>query len=388
LCIIFGLQPKHLLVGFEEKIELAGGTKRLKSGFTTGTAAAAAAKGALSMLIDGHAPETVSIRLLTGDWIRIPILACTPVSRDTIRCAVIKDAGDDPDITHGAEIGVVLRLDRQDLSGRVTISGGAGVGTVTKPGLAIDIGQAAITNGPKKMITEAVAQVRKSCNVTYGVHIEVFVKDGRTLAQKTLNRRLGIVGGISILGTTGVVRPLSHASYIATIDAALSVAKSAGVKEVVLTTGRRSERFSMLRWKHLPEEAFIQIGDFFKSSLEKTAKHHFERAMIAVFFGKAVKMAQGVPHTHAAKARLTLAKLSQWTLEVSQNRSFAEKIAAAHTARHALTLILPKYPQVIAQVGGHLTRAAQTFAGPEVKIQGVIYDFEGNIIYDSKGDAR
>jgi cobalt-precorrin-5B (C1)-methyltransferase len=360
----------------------------LRTGFTTGTAAAAAAKGALLLITNGRAPEDVSIRLITGDWIRIPLLTCTRLGRGQARCSVTKDAGDDPDVTHGAEIGVTATVASHLAPETVTITGGRGVGTVTKPGLAIDVGEPAITQGPQRMIREAVSQALKSHPLPMGVEIQVWVKDGRKLAQKTLNRRLGIVGGISILGTTGVVRPLSHASYIATIDAALSVAKAAGLNQVVLTTGRRSERFSMQRFTQLPEEAFVQIGDFFKHSMQEVARQRFLEAVITVFFGKAVKMAQGAPHTHAAKARLTLTKLAHWTKQISQDARFAAKIAGANTARQALEMILPRYPAVIERVGHNLVGAAQGFAGLEVNIRGVIYDFTGQVIFDSKGQLQ
>ncbi len=363
--------------------------KKLKSGFTTGTAAAAATKGALLQLFDGRAPEDVMVQLLTGDSIRIPLHTCTRIDQETARCSVIKDAGDDPDITHKAEIGAAVRLGNDLISSggssEVIISGGRGVGRVTKPGLDIPPGEPAINPGPRKMITQAVEDVLRRHGIQRMVFSEVFVTDGEILAKKTLNARLGILGGISILGTTGIVRPLSHDAYIATIRAALSVAKAVGVDTAVLTTGRRSERFSQMRWKNQPQEAFVQIGDFFKLSLETVSLHRFQQAVIAVFFGKAVKMALGIPHTHAAKSPMTLERLAQWAQAVTADNALSERIASANTARHALNFILPDYPQVVSCVGNLMVRSASAFAGPHVHIRAVIYGFDGLIIFDSGG---
>jgi cobalt-precorrin-5B (C1)-methyltransferase len=205
------------------------------------------------------------------------------------------------------------------------------------------------------------------------------------LAQKTLNARLGILGGISILGTTGVVRPMSHDAFIATIRSALSVARASGFKKTVLTTGRRSERFAQDLWPHLAEEGFVQIGDFFKMSLEAAASKGFEQATLAVFFGKALKMAQGVPHTHAAKASLTLNKLADWALEITGNRELSNHILTANTARHAFDIIGRDYPGVISHVGKQIVQSAQTFAGKGIDIRSIIFDYTGEVVFDSEG---
>ena len=192
---------------------------------------------------------------------------------------------------------------------------------------------------------------------------EIFVPRGKKLAEKTLNARLGILGGISILGTTGIVRPMSHEAFIATIKSALSVARASGLSRVVLTTGRRSERFSQAHWRRIPPEAFIQIGDFFKLSLAAAAKKGFSHITLAVFFGKALKMAQGVPHTHAAKSSLVLSQLSGWAWEVTKDSGLSEKISAANTARHAFDIIRENHPEVISHVGQQIVKSAKSFAG-------------------------
>lgn len=359
--------------------------RKLRTGFTTGTAAAAATKGALRSIVEGNAPDRVNIRLLTGDFITIPVHRCRPMKQGGAECSVIKDAGDDPDVTHKAEIGarVVLKKKSVGQGPDIRIRGGEGVGRVTKPGLEVPPGQPAINPGPRQMITEAVHDVLRGDGSDVTVRIEIFVPRGLELAEKTLNGRLGILGGISILGTTGVVRPLSHDAFIATIKSALSVARAAGLTQVVLTTGRRSERYAQGHWPQTAPEAFIQIGDFFKMSLESAAEKGFSQITLTVFFGKAVKMAQGVPHTHAAKSTLVLNQLAEWVLEICGDRKLSQAILAANTARHAFDLVQEACPEAIHKVGGQIVEAAQRFAGTALSIRSVIFDYKGNIFYDS-----
>jgi cobalt-precorrin-5B (C1)-methyltransferase len=362
--------------------------RKLKTGFTTGTAAAAAAKGALRYLLEGNMPSRVSIELLTGDKLAIPIHGCERIAEDKAQCTVIKDAGDDPDVTHRAEIGAEVKLAGSGSKNHngIYITGGAGVGKITKPGLEMPPGEPAINSGPRKMIKRAITETLAEHDFQPAVRVEVFVPKGEEIAKKTLNARLGILGGISILGTTGLVRPMSHDAFIATIKSALSVARASGNSKVVLTTGRRSERYAQQLWPFLPEETFIQIGDFFKRSLEMAADHSFAQITLAVFFGKALKMAQGVPHTHAAKSRLTLKKLSEWAGQMTRDLKLSQRILAANTARHAFDMIWPDHPQVIAHVGKQIIRAAKAFTDKNSRIQTVIFTYEGSVAYDSVKD--
>jgi cobalt-precorrin-5B (C1)-methyltransferase len=365
--------------------------RKLKTGFTTGTAAAAAAKGALHYLLEGSMPSSVDIELLTGDKIAIRLHRCKRIAENRANCTVIKDAGDDPDVTHKAEIGADVTLEEPHSPGPtitknrygIHISGGVGVGKVTKPGLEMPPGAPAINSGPRKMIKQAIKETLMRHDIQRPVSVEVFVPRGAEIAKKTLNARLGILGGISILGTTGLVRPMSHDAFIATIESALSVARASGNIKVVLTTGRRSERHAQQLWPHLPEEAFVQIGDFFKRSLEIAAGQGFAQITLAVFFGKALKMAQGVEHTHAAKSPLTLKKLSEWSLPSTRDFKLGESILSANTARHAFDIIYPDYPELIAHVGKQVISAAKKFADKTVKIHCVIFDYQGMVVYDS-----
>ena len=368
--------------------------KKLRTGFTTGTAAAAATKGALYLIVEGKKPDAVQIRLLTGDEITIAIHSCCSDRKGRAQCTVIKDAGDDPDVTHKAEIGARVMLtkskigQRPNLRPKVIIRGGKGVGRVTKPGLEVSPGQPAINPGPRKMITQAVYDVLGTKGKADTVTTEIFVPQGQVLAKKTLNARLGILDGISILGTTGIVRPLSHDAFIATIESTLSVARASGLEQIIMTTGRRSEKYAQNHWPQIPPEGFVQIGDFFKMSLASASKQGFRRITLVVFFGKALKMAQGIPHTHAAKSRLTMKTLAQWTLELTRDRKLSDNILAANTARHAFDMLKDRNPEIIYHVGKQIIQSARLFAGDKLRICSLILDFKGNIFYDSTQPQR
>lgn len=362
--------------------------RRLRTGFTTGTAAAAATKGALLQLLSHHAPDKVVIRLLNGDPINIPIEQCQLQNSLRATCMVIKDAGDDPDVTHRAKICAAVTLNPSSHSPvgttAVHITGGKGVGRITKPGLEIPPGEPAINPGPRRMIKEAVFQVVADHSFSGTVTTKISVIDGEKIARKTLNHRLGIIGGISILGTTGIVKPMSHDAYRATITSAISVAKAMEVTQLVFSTGRRSERYAMTLWPNLPETAFIQIGDYFRFSLTRAKKKGMGKLNLAVFFGKAVKMAYGVPHTHAARSHLTLERLSQWTLTSTQDHDLAKRISLANTARHAFDILNAGHTEVFTIVGTKMVRQAQQFSDSHTRIRGIIFDYSGGVIFDSK----
>jgi len=358
--------------------------QKLKKGFTTGTAAAAAVKACLVAFFSSDFPDSVEIGFLNGETGIIPIDSLEKKSSDTFEAIVIKDAGDDPDITHKARIGARVRLGVSD-SGktRVFIGAGRGVGRVTKPGLELAVGEPAINPGPRKMIMNSVSQVlEKFGSGSENINIEIFVPEGEILAQKTLNARLGIVGGISILGTTGIVVPMSHDAYIATIRSSVSVAAANGITHLVFTTGRRSERFAMKIFDSFSQEAFIQTGDFFRASIDM-AVHQPEITEVThtVFFGKAVKMALGFEHTHAANSELTLDKLAKWAFDITGNRTLQASIGNCNTARHAFSYIYPGYPELISYVGRKICENAMKFSRGRLGTGAVIFDFDGSPVF-------
>ncbi len=356
---------------------------RLRSGFTTGTAAAAAAKVAVAALLEGRIPSAVKISLPAGEDIEIPVHSCSVTDESSAVCTVIKDAGDDPDVTHRAEIGAKVWL--SDTQEHIVITGGRGVGRVTRPGLAVLPGNPAINPGPQKMIKRSVRQAIDSYRKQCGVHVEIFVPKGEEIAARTLNARLGIIGGISILGTTGVVKPMSHKAYIATIASAMSVARASGMDTVVCATGRRSERYAMQHFPELAEPAFIQVGDYFEKSMKLAAENRFKNIVLAVFFGKAVKMARGDPHTHAARSLMGLDHTARRAEKIHGSRRLAERIAACNTAREAFFLIRENCPAIFEDTAEAMILSAQKFAGNTPRVRAVIFNYEGGAAADVIG---
>src|SRR5580698_3205627 len=230
----------------------------LRRGWTTGTCASAAAKAAFAALRTGEFPDPVEVTLPRGERVSFA-LAQTRRDPDSASAGVIKDAGDDPDVTHGALIVATVRAGAPG-SG-VTFRAGAGVGTVTRPGLAIPPGDPAINPVPRRMIRDAIAEVAALAQRAGDVEVEIAIPGGEELAAKTLNGRLGIVGGLSILGTTGIVVPYSCAAWIASIHRGIDVARAAGLSHVAGATGSSSES-AVQRFHDLPDTALIDMGDF------------------------------------------------------------------------------------------------------------------------------
>ena len=356
----------------------------LRWGFSTGTAASAAGKGALMKLLGLPLPDSVPIALPGGGSLDIPLHS---VSLDSGRakCIVIKDAGDDPDVTHKAEIGARVRLaDTTTGKGNVIITRGEGVGLVTKPGLPVPIGEPAINPVPRKMIRRAVRDVFRESSVPFqkDVEVEIFVPRGEELSLHTLNPRLGIVGGISILGTTGLVKPYSHSAYRATVMSGLRVAKAAGLRKVVFSTGGKSERYAQRYIDELPPEAFVQMGDFVRFSMTSAGRLGFEAVTVASFFGKAVKMAQGLSNTHASYGEVDLGRLASWAEEESGREGPANEIREANTARGALEIIKKEnLAGIIHRVGEGMVERLKRHLPQEVAVDAVVLDFSGVILW-------
>lgn len=277
--------------------------KRLRSGYTTGACAAAAAKAALVLLSGERAPERVEIAFPDGSRHGFALCRCRREGSGVL-ASVVKDAGDDPDVTNGAEIGVELFWqDAEGTSrGAVHFAQGRGVGRITKPGLALPVGEVAINPVPRRMILAALDEVIPP-EERRALELRVFVENGEILADKTLNRRLGVIGGLSILGTTGIVRPVSAKAWTDTIEASMAVARAAGLSEVLLSTGRSSEAAVQARL-HLPEEAQVMMGDYLRYALEAAGRHGFAGIHLAAMWAKLVKAALGVPQTHVRNGAL------------------------------------------------------------------------------------
>jgi cobalt-precorrin-5B (C1)-methyltransferase len=305
----------------------------MRTGFTTGACAAAAARAATLGLVQGRVPETVSCLLPNGD--RVTFAVTDGRCADGLAHAVvIKDAGDDPDQTHGAHLTADLRL-LPGAPGEVRLSGGPGVGTVTMPGLGLEVGGPAINPVPRRNITENVREATAALLETQGLEVCISVPGGEEIARRTLNPRLGILGGISILGTSGIVVPYSTASFRATVVQGIQVAAAQGRQTVVLTTGRRSERFAMGELPDLAPACFVQMGDFLKAALDTVCAVGIGDLVIAGMVGKLTKMAQGATMTHAGKGAVDTALLAELAARVGVPTAECESIRTAPTARFA-----------------------------------------------------
>ena len=355
-------------------------------GFSTGTAAAAAARGALLELLGLPCPARLPVELPGGGSLSIPLHRHGRRGSQGF-ASVIKDAGDDPDVTNGAEIGARVRLrpapgDDEE----VVFHAGDGVGRVTKPGLTLKVGEPAINPVPRRMIRRGLEAVWQEVypGKPMRLAVEIFVTRGEDMARRTLNPRLGILGGISILGTTGLVQPFSHAAYRATIVAALRVARAAGLGRIVVSTGGKSEELMRGRLPELPPEAFVQMGDYVRFALKVAAALGFRQITVAAFFAKALKIAQGKGHTHASRGLPNLAELGRWTLKQTGNRDLARTVARAHTARQALEILAAAgAAELVAGVGRRMLAALRAFAGPAPELTGVILDFGGSTLWQA-----
>jgi cobalt-precorrin-5B (C1)-methyltransferase len=354
--------------------------KELRQGFSTGTAAAAAAQGALYELLGRPCPDRVEVPLPGGGSLTVP-LHRHGRNRETGEAVVIKDAGDDPDVTNGAEIGArVWSLESPGTEGDIAFMGGVGVGRVTKPGLAVAVGEPAINPVPRRMIKKALRQVWEEVGPQEPprLAVEIFVPRGEELARNTLNPRLGILGGISILGTTGLVKPFSHQAYRATIAASLRVARAAGLKHLAFSTGGKSEGYLKALRPDLPDEALVQMGDYVRFALKVAAGMGFPEITAAAFFGKALKIAQGFGHTHASRGLADLKELGRWTLDLTGEPLLAKAVARANTARQALSILSEaRAGQVVARVGERMLAALRDYAGSGPKIAAMVLDFDG-----------
>ncbi|MDP2158667.1 MAG: cobalt-precorrin-5B (C(1))-methyltransferase [Nitrospirota bacterium] len=284
---------------------------KLRSGYTTGACAAAAAKAATILLLQGQGSAVKDVEIPFPDGSRHAFKIQTTEYRiqngsPIAMASVIKDAGDDPDITNGAEIVASARTIAGGNDG-VVLKGGKGVGTVTKPGLSVPVGEPAINPVPRKMIRQAVAEAVTLYEMpdSNNIEITIEVSGGEELATKTLNARLGIIGGISILGTSGIVRPLSAEAWTASITAAMDVAVAMGCGEIVLSTGRVSEKAHMKRFS-LPVESYLMMGDYVEFSLIDAKKHNFNKIHLSAHWAKILKIAMRIPHTHVRHGAIDL----------------------------------------------------------------------------------
>lgn len=327
-------------------------------------------------LLEQRHVERVTIHLPAGMDVEFSLHRCEFDPASAL-CSVIKDAGDDPDVTHGAEIRA--RVSRRPERG-LHLRAGEGVGTVTRLGLGLEVGGPAINPVPKRMITHEVRSVANGHLGTGGLEIEISVPGGETMARKTLNPRLGIVGGISILGTTGIVRPYSTASWRASVEQAIDVAVANGQQHIVLSTGGRSEQFAQ-RVFDLSDLAFVEMGIFTGRALQRCARRGAERATLCGMIGKLSKIARGHFQTHVAGNQVDLRFLAKLADRAGAAPALVGAIGAANTARHAQDLALADGCHDLFQIvcAEAADRSAALVDGA-LSVGCVLFDFDGTVL--------
>jgi cobalt-precorrin-5B (C1)-methyltransferase len=305
----------------------------LRTGYTTGSCAAAAAKAATLALLTGSAVPEVTIHLPVGRDATFSVHRCQWVDDERVLCSVIKDGGDDPDVTHGAEICVTVSKAPERTGLRIV--GGIGVGTVTRPGTGIEVGEPAVTRVPRRMMAESVSEAARSQGLDpeAGFIAQVSVPNGEEIAKKTTNARLGVLGGISILGSTGVVQPFSTAAWRASVHLAIDVAATNGLEHLVLSTGTRSEEFAR-NHLDLPDMAYIEAGIFSGPALKRCVMREVKRATQVGMVGKLSKMAMGYFVTHVAGNRVDTGFLASLAAQCGASPEIQEEMRQASSARH------------------------------------------------------
>jgi cobalt-precorrin-5B (C1)-methyltransferase len=351
--------------------------RKLRYGWTTGACATAAAKAAYTALLTGEFPDPVEVTLPRGQCPAFA-LATTQKGGGAATAGVVKDAGDDPDVTHGAMVLATVR--RAKPGSGVSFRAGEGVGTVTRPGLAIPPGEPAINPVPRQMIAAAIGEVAAAHGEVGDVEVEIAIPGGAELAAKTMNGRLGIVGGLSILGTTGIVVPYSCSAWIHSIHRGIDVARAGGLIHIAGATGAASEA-AVQKLHHLPEVALIDMGDFVGGMLKYVRSHPVPRVTVAGGVGKMTKLAQGLIDLHSRRGAVDLAVLVKLAARAGGSPALGERILAANTAAEAFALAQAEG----VALGDAVARAAwetaaAVVAGKKVEIEIAVFDRDGRLV--------
>src|ERR671916_3501783 len=348
--------------------------EKLRTGWTTGACAAAAAKAAAEALVSGEAQEEVEIQLpRKGEEkrVRFAVERCA-VGEAWAEAVVVKDAGDDPDVTHGAHL--TARVSWREGMG-IELDRGKGVGIVTKPGLGLPVGGPAINEVPRRMISYSIEEILDP--EEHGIRVVISVPNGEQMAGKTTNPRLGIVGGISILGTTGIVRPFSTASWRASVGQAVDVMGAQGHDAFVLSTGGLTEKAAMRLLPDLEEVCFIEVGDFTGHALKKAVKNKLKRIFFVGMVGKLAKLAAGVMMTHWTRSKVDNELLAEITEKAGGSPRLIHEVKGANTARHAYELwraeSLERAPRLLC---GRVAHNLREYAGGDLEMHAIMVDFD------------
>ena len=357
----------------------------LRRGWTTGACAAAAARAALAALLSGRFPDPVSIRLQRGGAAHFA-LALAESHSDSARAGILKDAGDDPDITHGALI--IAEVMPASPGTGVGFAAGEGVGRVTRAGLALAVGEPAINPGPRAMICAALSDEAAEQGVSPpDVTVTISIPGGERLAEKTMNGRLGIIGGLSILGTSGIVVPYSCSSWIHSIQRGIDVARAAGLDHVAAATGAISER-AVQRLYGLPDHALIDMGDFVGGTLKYLRAHPVKRLTIAGGFAKLTKLAAGHLDLHSARSAIETEALAAQLASLGAD---PVTVAAARGAKSAAEILMiaggwrERFARSVARNAREATLA--TLSG-KTEVEVAVVDRDGGFLARVGADAE
>lgn len=349
----------------------------LKRGWTTGACATAATKSALHALLHGEFLDPVTITLPKGEQ---PAFSLCIEKRDatSATAGIIKDAGDDPDVTHGATIIATVSFG-QPGSG-IRFVAGEGVGMVTKAGLPIAVGEPAINPVPRALMSAVVTELCAANGIAPDIEITISIPDGEAIAQQTWNPRLGIVGGLSILGTTGIVHPFSCAAWIHSIHRGVDVARAEGLIRIAGSTGSTSED-TVQKLYDLPVSALIDMGDFVGGLLKYVRAHPVPNITIAGGFAKLTKLAQGAMDLHSSRSQIDFEFLATIALENNLNQNLVTQIQNANTAQEALEITQQSGFDLAAPIArlAH-AQALEILRGAPVAIEILVTDRKGQII--------
>jgi cobalt-precorrin-5B (C1)-methyltransferase len=349
----------------------------LRRGWTTGACATAGARAAFLALLSGRFPDPVSIRLPRGTTAGFP-LALAELSEGRARAGIVKDAGDDPDVTHGAL--VVTEIAWAAAGSGIGFAAGQGVGTVTRAGLPLGVGEPAINPGPRAMISAALLEVAEENGAPApDVTVTVSIPGGERLAEKTMNARLGIVGGLSILGTTGIVVPYSCSSWIHSIHRGIDVARAAGLDHIAAATGATSER-AVQRLYDLPDHALIDMGDFVGGMLKYLRVHPVERLTIAGGFAKLANLAAGYLDLHSARSRVDTAALAETLAALGADIAAIEAARAAAGAAEILAIAGAERETLARLVAARAREVALATLSGETAVEVAIVDRNGSFL--------
>ncbi|MGF6778549.1 cobalt-precorrin-5B (C(1))-methyltransferase [Paraburkholderia sp. GAS334] len=348
----------------------------LRSGYTTGSCATATSLAAARLLLVGVASDVADIVLPKGQHVPMPLVFCRLTDDGGAEAGTIKDAGDDPDVTHGAVVFARVQLRAQP---GVRFFAGPGVGTVTRAGLTLAVGEPAINPVPRQMMTQHLTELAVEHGYAGGFDVTIGVEGGEALALKTMNPRLGIVGGLSILGTTGIVRPFSCSAYIASIHQGIDVARANGYRHIAACTGNTSED-AMRAHYGLPDIALIEMGDFVGAVLKHLRRAPVERLSVCGGFGKLSKLAAGHLDLHSRNSSIDLEQLASWAAEHGAEAALQEAIRASNTSQQAMAIARDRGVALGDIVCARALRVARDIVPTEVKVEMFAIDRRGNIV--------